>query len=208
MKNTPPDEFIEEYWQMRERMDWARSALGRGQDVAQGKLVLAGFEEFYQKWRPLIQDPDVRAGLDAGREGLQALRRHLEQVYLTHLHEVVEARKDWWTAEQLLKMSISFINLMKHAPAQLRPDMEKIHRDYMKKDFDPVTHYQDAEASAAEEEAKFRKALVEFEIDWPERVDAAMKVRLEQLDGNSANAWQAVLAAQIAKVGETPSEKA
>src|SRR6266545_6958684 len=80
-------------------------------------------------------------------------------------------------------MSVNFIALMKHSPPQRRPELEKIHHDYMKKDFEPVTYYQDAEAAAAEEEAKFRKAVGGLEVDWPERVDAAMRERLERLDG-------------------------
>lgn len=71
----PSDEFIEDYWQMRERMDWAQSTLGRGQDVAQGKHFLAGFEEFYQKWRSRIQESDLCAGLDNSAVALHTQTR-------------------------------------------------------------------------------------------------------------------------------------
>ena len=199
---NPPDEFIEEYWKMRERMDWAEAGLGRGQDVAQAKLVVEDFREFYEKWHPVITDAELRAGLEAAREGMvNHLARGLEKIFLAHLHEVIEARKDWWTAEQLLKMSVNFISMMKHAPPQLRPELEKIHRDHMKKEFEPSAHYQEAEADAAEEEAKFRKALAGLEVDWPERVDAAVRGRLEQLDGPGGNEWQAEVEARMQEVG-------
>lgn len=202
---NPPDVFFEEYWKMREHIDWAEAGLGRGQDVAQGKMVLGEFREFYEKWHPIINVPELREGMEEMHEHMEkSLGRHLPQIFLAHLHEVIEARKDWWTAEQLLKMSVNFINLMKHAPPQMRPELEKIHRDYMKKEFEPVTYYQDAEAAAAEEEAEFRKALAGLEVDWPERVDAALRGRLEKLDATGANDWQAEVVATQTALGEKP----
>jgi hypothetical protein len=192
----PPDEFIEEYWKMRERMDWAQAGLGRDQDLAQGKTVLGEFREFFEKWHPVITIPELREGLEEMHAQLEkTLGWHLEGIFLAHLHEVIEARKDWWTGEELLKMAATFINLMKHAPPQLRPGLEEIHRDFMKKDFDPETYYRDSVAEAATVEAEFRQALVELAVDWPERVDAALRARLEKLDGPAANAWQAEVAA-------------
>ncbi|HEY0549184.1 MAG TPA: hypothetical protein VGF13_06245 [Verrucomicrobiae bacterium] len=74
----------------------------------------------------------------------------------------------------------------------------------MKKEFEPATYYRDAEASAAGEEAKFRKALAGLEVDWPERVDAALRGRMEQLVGSGATAWQAAVSSQLAALGEKP----
>src|SRR5262245_36304998 len=106
MRMNPPNEFVEEYWRMRERMDWACAALGRGQDIAQAKTVVDEFRSFYRKWRPVIQVPELGKGLDDLREEMEKnLGRSLERLFLAHLHEVVEARKDWWMAEQLLKLS-------------------------------------------------------------------------------------------------------
>ena len=184
-------------------MEWAKSALGRDQDVAQGKTYLGEFREFYQKWHPVIDVPELREGMEVMHEHIErTLGLHMEQIFLAHLHEVIEARKDWWMAEGLLKMAVNFINLMKHAPPQLRPELEKIHRDYMKKEFEPVTYYQDAEAAAVEEEANFRKALAGLEVDWPERVDAAMRERLEKLDRTGGEAWQEEVAAESEALGK------
>lgn len=198
----PPDKFIEEYWKLRERMDWANAGLGRGQDVAQGKLLVEDFLGFHEKWRTVIQDTKLRQGLQAAREGMEKLRINLERIFLAHLHEVIEARKDWWTGEQLLKMSVTFISMMKHAPPQLRPELEKIHRDFMKKEFESATYYRDCEAGAEACETTFRKALAGLEVDWPERVDAALRGRLEKLDGPGATDWQAEVEAQSAALGE------
>jgi hypothetical protein len=199
----PPDDFIEEYRQLREQMKWAQAGLGRGQDVAQGKTFLDEFRRFHDKWHPLITDPELREGMAATREGLErTLGRGLEKLFLTQLRKVINARKEWWVGEQLVKLSVNFITLMKEAPPELRPKMEKIHHAHFGKDFDPATHFRDAEADAAKNEADFRKALAGLEVDWPERMDAALRQRLEHLDGPGADAWQANLDAQLAKLGE------
>ena len=196
----PPEEFFEDYQNMRTHLEWAQAGLGKGDDVAQGKLAVAGFREFYEKWQPKIRDPELRDGVEAVRESVARLQRQLERIFLAHLHEVIEARSDWWVSEQLFKSSLAFIKLMAVVPPQMRSDLEKIHRDSMGEEYEPTAEYQDAEASANESEAKFRKALAAFEIDWPERVDAAMRARFEQLDGNGANLWQAEVAAQAEKL--------
>ena len=83
---NPPDEFFDEYWKMRERMDWAKAGLGRGQDVAQAKLLVADCREFYAKWHPVIHVPELRAGLEAVNEHVEKkLGAHLEQLFLSHL---------------------------------------------------------------------------------------------------------------------------
>ena len=200
----PPEAFIDEYWRMRDRLDWAESALGRGQDVAQAKTVLEEFRAFYQKWHLVITIPDLRQGMEAAHARMEkTLGRGLEKIFLAHLHEVIEARKDWWASEQLFKMSVNFIALMKHSPPEMRPELEKIHRECMKEEFEPVKYYQDAEADAAEGEAKFRKAFAGLAVDWPERVDAAIKERLEKVDGTGAGDWQAEVVAEQAKWAET-----
>ncbi|HUB88030.1 MAG TPA: hypothetical protein VMB22_09080 [Verrucomicrobiae bacterium] len=201
----PPQAFIDEYWQMREHMQWAKSALGRGQDVPLAKTTMAEFRAFYDRWHPLIEDPELRAGMETMRKGMEeSLGRHLELVFLTQLNDVIEARKDWFIAEELLKASISFIALMKEAPLQMRPELEKIHRDYMKKEFEPEQYYREAEADAAEEESKYRKALAGLETDWPERADAALRGRLEKLDTRAANAWQAEVSAKLNELESAP----
>src|SRR5882672_5834225 len=128
----PPDEFFEDYEQMRERMEWAQASLGRGHDLAQGKTFLEEFRHFHEKWYPVITDPEIREGMDAACAGLeQTVGRGLEKMFLTQLHEVIDARMDWQVGELLLKTSVSFIGLMKEAPPELRPGLEKIYRDSM-----------------------------------------------------------------------------
>ena len=195
----PPEAFFEEYQRMRQHMRWAEAALGRGQDeIAQARTVLEEFREFHQRWHPVIQIPELREGIVGMMEIMEStLGRGLEKVYLSHLHEVIEARKDWWMAELLLPLAVKFIRLMKSAPPPLRAEMEKIHREKMGKEFDPTTHYQDSEREAAEDEADFRKALAALAADWPERVDAPLRERLERLDGPAAQKWQVELSAQL-----------
>jgi len=130
------------------------------------------------------------------------MEQKLETIYLMHLLEVIEAREEWWVAEKLLESDVIFIKLMKLAPPELRPEMEKIHRDHMGKDFEPISYYQQSEADTVESEAKYRKALAGFEVDWEERIDAALREKLGIADGVNYEEWQAEVSAQIAKVGQ------
>ena len=197
----PPEGFVEEYWSMRERMDWAESALGRGQDLAQAKTVLEDFHNFYDRWRQFITDAEVCEGLDRAREHMEkTLGRKLDCIFLAHLEEVIEARKDWCVSELLFEATLNFIGLMKHVPPRMRSELEKIHRESMQCDFDAETDYREAEADAAESETLFRQALAGLEVDWPERMDAAMRARLEKLDVAGANDWQAEIAAQFGEL--------
>jgi len=196
---NPPGEFLEQYWQMRERMQWAEFALERGNDVAQARSIVDEFHSFYDRWRPGLQEAAICAALDEVREHIDtALRPGLEALFLERLGQVLEAYNDWWMSEKSFQLSIAFISLMKHAPPQLRPELERIHRQYMEKEFDPETHYRDSERDAIEEEAKFRNALAGLEADWPDRMDAATRERLNKLDGADARAWQAEVQQKLA----------
>ena len=203
---NPPPEFAEEYFQLRERMDWAESALGRGQDVAQTKLLFTQFEEYYQKWRSLIEaDPELRAGFDEALKGLEPLRRHLERIALFHLQEVIEARRDWCRSELIFQGVVATIGLRKEMPEHLKAEFEEVLRDRATgESFDSEKEFRDCEQRATEAQAKFRKALVEYEIDWPERVNVAVRERLEKLDGEGATVWNAEVAAELVKVAEPP----
>ena len=193
----PPDAFIEEYWKMRERVGWAMSAAGRGQDLAQAKTVVDECEDFYARWHDVITIPELRAGLEALHQLVaEGIGATLEQSWLEQLHAVIEARKDCLAGEVLLKWDIQFIEIMKLAEGAMRAELEKIYREHMKKEYDPEGCYRDGEEGAAENEADFRKLLATLEADWPERVDAALRARLEGLDAEAANAWQAEIEEQ------------
>jgi hypothetical protein len=209
VKNRPPGDFLEEYWQMSERLEWAHAAFERGQDLAQPKLTFEQFEEYYQKWRSHIKEREVCAGLDQAREVMQRLRRELERTALRQLQKLIEARKDWCVSELMFQGVVATIGLRKSMPEHLKAEFEQVLRDPKTgESFDSEREFREAEQRANQAQAKFRKALVEFEIDWPERVDAALHERLEELGGEKANAWHAELAAQIANLGEAQPEKA
>lgn len=182
---------------MRERVGWAMSAAGRGQDLAQAKTVVDECEDFYARWHDVITIPELRAGLEALHQlVVEGIGATLEQSWLEQLHAVIEARKDCLAGEVLLKWDIQFIEIMKLAEGAMRAELEKIYREHMKKEYDPEGCYRDGEEGAAENEADFRKLLATLEADWPERVDAALRARLEGLDAEAANAWQAEIEEQ------------
>ncbi len=183
-------------------MKWLQQALGRGEDVGAGRAFIAEFRDFYNRWHLVIQDKQLAAAMEIVRREIDTgLGRKLEKIYFAHLHEIVEKRKDCWIGEQLLKGTLHFINLMKHSPPEMLPELQNVYREHMKKEFVPETCYRDAETDCALNEKDFRKALAGLAADWPERVDAALRERLEKLDADGANAWQTELVAQQAALG-------
>ena len=197
----PPQEFADEYWQMRERLDWlmAGGIVGGqdGKDLSKAKLFVAGLQEFYEKWQPVIQDPKLSRGLKTVRGRFEGLRVKLEKIYWAQLHEVIEARKGWASAEAIFKALVAITVLRKEMPEHLRAEFEKTIRDRETgASFDAETYYRLTEQNASVAEAKFRKELTGLAVDWPERVDAALRERLEQADMAGANQWQAEVVAQ------------
>src|ERR1035438_1123835 len=112
----PPDEFSTEYWQMRERMDWLLAGGIDGEDIGKAKLFVGYLLEFYEKWQPVITDPELSRGLKIARTGFEGLRAKLEKIYWAHLHEVIEARKEWANAEAIFKAVVAVPVLRREMP--------------------------------------------------------------------------------------------
>lgn len=197
----PPEQFFDEFEPLRERIRWAQAGLGTEKQIAQGKMMLDDFREFFQKWRPQLKGHAEACRLmDTLLGQMDTMERHLHQVFWAHLNEVIGARKEWIQIEALFQAMVAVITLRKQMPEKLRDGFEQILRDYAKGEFDAEKEYRESEKDVVEAEAKFRKALAGLEVDWPERVDAALRERLEKLDVESANAWQAEVTAQIEKL--------
>jgi hypothetical protein len=192
---NPPQKFADEYWQMRERMDWL-TAGGITEDIGKAKLFLGEFFEFHQKWQTQITDAKLSKGLKISHQAMDGLRVKLEKIYWAHLHEVITARKEWLLAEGIFKALVAVTVLRREMPEKLRPEFEKILADHSPGGFDAEKEYRETEQDVTEAEAKYRKALTGLEVDWPERVDAALRERLEKLDGNGAEAWLAEVVTQ------------
>jgi hypothetical protein len=195
-----PDGFADEYWQMRERFQWA---VQRGNDlgVPETKLTVEDLEAFFTRWRGKVGIPEFENGMKVVAEAVECgLRRKLEHIYLLHLRELVEAREDWVVSEHLFKSSTAHIQIMKHAPAQLLPELERIYREHMGCEFDPTNEFRRAEASVVEYEKKYRQCLAEMEVDWSERLSPAIRQRLASTDLSDLRAWMAELDQKLAEI--------
>jgi hypothetical protein len=190
----PPQEFFDEFEPIRERIRWAQAGLGTEKQVVQGKMMLEDFREFFGRWRPQIAgNEDACRLMDDLFQKMKTMERHLHQVFWAHLNEVIEARKEWLVAEASLKATIAITVLRKEMPEKLRDGFEKILSDHS---FDAEKAFREGEKEIAEAETKYRRGLAGLEIDWPERVDAALRERLEKVDMAGANGWQAEVGAQ------------
>src|SRR5437867_4319587 len=114
-----PDGFADEYWQMRERYDWAAN-LGSSIDVHQAKLAVEDTRAFLDRWLGKIGDPEIEAGLEAFSAAVTRIARALDQKFLEALRAVVEARKDWVVAELIFKAMRDVIKIRELCPPQLK----------------------------------------------------------------------------------------
>lgn len=132
------------------------------------------------------------------------MRRELDLLHLCALPELVEARECVFVSEKLYQADLAFLQIMKHAPPQLRPGLEQIYRDSKQKEFDPVDCYRDAEASIEESVQNFDRALAAYESEWPEHQDPALRSRMAALETlDASNAWKDEVIARARVHGRT-----
>ena len=202
--NAPPEEFWEDYVQVRTHLEWVEAGMGGGAvDIPQVRLVAEAFGEFVTKWHGRIRDADVAASVARFAAWRDKMARTLELIYLEQLHTVLERRRDWIVSEMFIGLAVNFIELMKHAPPEMRPELEKIYREHMGEEYDPAKDFRDTEKSIEQSEADFRKELAKLEIEWPERVDAAMRERLIKVDDPELADWQKEVAEKLSVVPPT-----
>ncbi len=195
-----PQQFFDEFEPLQERIRWAQAGLGTDKQIVQGKMMLEEFREFFGRWRPQVAGhAEVCRQLDDLFQKLNRMERHLHQVFWAHLNEVIGTRKQWLAAEASLKATVAITVLRREMPEKLRDGFEKILSDHS---FDAESAFREGEKEIAEAETKYRRELAGLEIDWPERVDAALRERLEKLEMAGADDWQAQITGEIEKLGD------
>lgn len=195
----PPEEFFEDLERLKSHFDWTAMALGGNdeEDASKGKAIAAEFREFEQKWRKKINDAEFRNAMEAVKKFMTGLESKLEELRRKQLLKVIGARKDWLVAELLFHGNLAIIGLRKEMPEHLRAEFEEVIRDRETgESFNAEKHFRECEQRVAETEADYRKALVGFEVDWPEWADVKLRARLEKLDVEDAKRWEAEIAAK------------
>jgi hypothetical protein len=201
----PPQQFFDDLDRLCAHFDWLGLALGRGddEDAPKCKVIAAEFHEFDQRWRAMLVEPEVRDALERVREIISALDGKLTELFLKRLHQVVAARKDWLQSEAILKAVVAITVLRREMPEHLRAEFEETIRDRETgESFEGERHFRECEKGSAEAEIEFRQSLAGLAVDWPERVDAALRERLEKLDADGAKAWEAQIALEMEKSAE------
>src|ERR1017187_2922013 len=168
---NPPQQFFDEFEPLHERIRWAQAGLETDRQIAQGKMMIEDFREFFDKWHPQIAGHAEACRLmDDLFQKMNTMERHLHQVFWAHLHEVIEVRKEWTSAEAIFKAVVAITVLRREMPEHLRAEFEETIRDpETGASFDAETHFRETEQAAVAAEAKFRKELTSLAVDWPER---------------------------------------
>ena len=185
-----PEAFLRDYEQLRERQRWLRPDPEAEMPVPTARQLVAELDDFLRRWQAQVHIPPIRQKLDELRPEVTRLQTHLCELRRVDHWELLEARLDWLLAVKLIAVSVHFIGVMKEAPPQARPELEKIYREHMGHDFEPEREFRDTTAEADKCEAAFHQAWRDFQENWPEDAIPAFQQRLMQDDLEALKAWQ------------------
>lgn len=196
MKPLPPA-FRRDYARLRERQRWRNLTPDASIGVLEAREQTAELDEFLRRWQAQIAQPAVRAVLNEVRAYVNRLQTKLREIRRLDHWELLEARIDWRLAHELIAVSVKYIEVMKHAPPGVRPEMERVYREHMGRDFDPEHEYRDTVAHADQCEADFHRRWRQFQELWPEDATPAVHHRLLHDAIPDLRAWQAEHATPI-----------
>lgn len=185
-----PDAFLRDYQQMRERQRWLRPDPDAEISVPTARQLADELDAFLRRWQAQVSIPPIRRALAQLRPEVDGILAHLRELRRVDHWELLEARMDWHLANAMIQVSVKFIEMVKHAPPELRPGMEKIYREHMGHDFDPEREFRDTEAEADKCEADFHRHWREFQENWPEDATAATHQRLLDSPIEALKTWQ------------------
>lgn len=196
MADYPP-EFQDAFEALQERLGWADRALEDGPQVAQAKALREYCLEFLERWRPRIQTREMQVFFDQLEAALvRKLTRVIEIQYLQELQAVILSRMQWSGEERQFRLGLAILKTRRQIPPELRGSIDEELRGPDDQAFDPVGAYRRAEARLDAAETAFRRALAALAGDWPEKVDANLRARLEGLQEPEVAAWHQEIAAQ------------
>ena len=202
MKLVNNPQFVRDYEKFREHLDWfTRSREAGNLSIANTREAVAEMREFVDRWAGRSGLAEMDRTLRKLGAHVTGLEKALERDALEKLLAVLEARGDVVIGEMMVKTNVVFIELMKEAPEELRPEMLKIHRESMGRDFDPETDYRECEGDADEARRKFEQAWRQFAADWPERSTPELRERVHTVEGEPLGKWKGELLEKMDELG-------
>lgn len=177
-------------------------------DIVQARYLVDDFHELQARWNDRVGKAAQRRLTEVGR-AMEFVRRRLELVFRRQLCGVLNARAKWGTAELEIERLKAFIGFVKTAPEPLHSQLlADFRKDNNGCEFDPVAVFREAVKGGDEAEHDFRKALTCLDIDWPGRVDSALRQRLHEADADALSAWIKDLTSGLAALTNDLSELA
>ena len=187
--------FIEEYHAMRLPFTWVAEHLDdENVEIMEMRSAAEDIREFVGRWKGNVGIPEMETGLENMERLTGGIESHLGKMRALQMIEVLDARRGWLVAEQFFKLSQGYIEVMKTAPPELKPTLEKAYREHMGVDYDAEQEFRESEAELDEAEERFRKAMEELAEGWPETATAEFRERVMGLEVKALDAWKGEVA--------------
>ncbi len=193
----PPQRLLDEYAVFRTRFEWM-TANADDDDVVQAQNIHAELCAFLDRWQGKVRIPEFESAFAELRPRVDSIGLIIEAKYLEALADLLERRHTYLIAPKYFKTEVTFMEVMKLAPAELRPGLEEIFREHEGYDYDPERFYREIEAKEEIYAAEYKQCLALMEVTWAERFTVALRERLARAPIEEINQWKAEVAKQLA----------
>jgi hypothetical protein len=187
---------MRDYEAFRERMDWAEAG-DIAEDVVRAQIVYSDMRDFLDRWQGSIGVSELETVLARLRRAVDKIARAIEIEYLKALQDLLEKRHSVLIEPLLFQADIAYLNVMKHVPDSLRPELEKIFRESQGYDFDAERFYRQIEKDGRDNTTEYNQALAKMDVNWPDHFTAETRAGLAQAPIEEINAWKAEVSAKL-----------
>lgn len=191
-----PEDYRDDYSQLRARMDRVAWHAGATMDPAQARETCLEIERFAQRWLQHFAQPEFHAVLRSLRDWSEQVQAHLAAVRDRHLLQLLAGRNECAITRMMFDFGCAFTKNLQETPPEQRPALEAMYAEEMGQPYNAETEFRQTEALLDQSEASFKQCWDTFQAAFPEHATEALRQRLLKADPEEIKAWQVKLAAQ------------
>ncbi len=183
-----PQAFHREFTRWRGTFADARKrATAEGGDVFDLRPSIGEFRRLYERWHPrLLRFPHALRALENMESVLSGT---LERAFTLQLLDVVRACLALRAAEVCVAATMETLDAMQGATEEELIEHRRQQREALGEEIDADRDLAKAEEDVYEGEQLMADRLSVLAAAWPDRVNAALRERLDRLDVKSAEQW-------------------